>query len=79
MITSVDGAAFTTLPAALENKKPGEQVAIEFRKPSGEVVKRHLTLAEDPGTMAATIESTGGTLTPEMKTFRESWAGSKVR
>jgi predicted metalloprotease with PDZ domain len=77
VITSVDGAAFTTLPAALKNKKPGEQVAIEFRKPSGEVVKRHLTLAEDPGMMAATIESTGGTLTPEMKAFRQSWAGSK--
>jgi predicted metalloprotease with PDZ domain len=79
VITSVDETAFTTLAAALKDKKPGEQIAIEFRRASGEVVKSTLTLAEDPGLTAATIESTGGTLTPEMKAFRESWAGSKAK
>jgi predicted metalloprotease with PDZ domain len=79
VIASIGGTAFTTLAAALKDHKPGEQLAIEFRRPSGEVVKSTLTLAEDPGLAAATVESTGGTLTPEQKAFRESWAGSKVK
>jgi predicted metalloprotease with PDZ domain len=79
VIVSADGTAFTTLAAALKDKKPGQQIAMEVRKPWGEVVKTTLTLAEDPALAAGTIESTGGTLTPEMKAFREAWAGSKVR
>ena len=79
VITSFGGAAFTTLPAALKDRKPGEQVAIEFRRPSGQTVTATITLAEDPALQAATIESTGGTLTPEQKTFREAWVGSKVK
>jgi predicted metalloprotease with PDZ domain len=79
VITSIGGAAFTTLPAALKDRKPGDEVAIEFRRRSGEVIKATITLGEDPAWQAATIESTGGTLTPEQKAFRESWVGSKVR
>jgi predicted metalloprotease with PDZ domain len=79
VIASIDGTAFTTLAAALKDKKPGDTIAIELRRPSGEVVKSTLTLAEDPGLTAATIESTGGPLTAEQKAFRESWAGSKVK
>lgn len=79
VIVSADGAAFSTLAAALKEKKPGQQIAMEVRKPWGEVVKTTLTLAEDPALAAGTIESAGGALTPEMKAFRESWAGSKAR
>ncbi len=79
VITSVGGVAFTTLPAALKDRKPGEEIAIEFRRPSGEVVKSTLKLGEDPTLQAATIESAGGTLTPEQKAFREAWVGSKVK
>jgi predicted metalloprotease with PDZ domain len=78
VITSFGGVAFTTLPAALKDRKPGEPVAVEFRRPSGEVVTSAITLAEDPAWEAATIESTGATLTPEQKTFREAWVGSKA-
>lgn len=78
-ITSIGGQAFTTLQAALKDRQPGEQVAIEFRRPSGEVVKSTITLAESPALQAATIESTGGTLTPAQKAFREAWLGSKVK
>jgi predicted metalloprotease with PDZ domain len=78
VITSIGGVAFTTLEAALKERKPGDRVAIEFRRPSGEVVTSTITLAEDPALGAATIESTGGTLTPEQKAFRESWVGSKT-
>jgi predicted metalloprotease with PDZ domain len=79
VITSIGGLAFTTLAGALEDRKPGEEVAVESRRPSGQVVKSTITLAEDPTLQAATIESTGGTLTAEQKAFRESWVGSKVR
>jgi predicted metalloprotease with PDZ domain len=79
VITSIGGTAFTTLAAALKDRKPGDQVPIEFRRPSGVVVKATLTLAEDPALQAVTIESTGGTLTPEQKAFRDSWVGSKAR
>jgi predicted metalloprotease with PDZ domain len=78
VITSVDGVAFTALAAALKDRKPGDKLAIEFRRPSGAVVKSTLTLSEDPALQAATIESTGGTLTPAMKAFRESWLGTKA-
>ena len=79
VITSVDGVAFTTLAAALKDRKPGDVLAIEFRRPSGMVVKSTLTLAEDPALQAAMVESTGGTLTAGQKAFREAWIGSKVK
>jgi predicted metalloprotease with PDZ domain len=79
VIVSIDGVAFTALAAALKDRKPGDNLAIEFRRPSGVVVKSTLTLGEDPALQAATIESTGGTLTPEMKVFRESWLGAKAK
>ncbi|HJR58538.1 MAG TPA: PDZ domain-containing protein [Vicinamibacterales bacterium] len=79
VITSIGGAAFTNLAQALKNRKPGEKLAVEFRRPSGEVVKSTVTLGQDPAWRAATIESTGGTLTPEQKAFRDSWVGSKVK
>ena len=78
VLTSINGIAFTTLPAALKDHKPGEQLPIEFRRPSGEVVKATITLGHDPALQAATIESTGGTLTPAQRAFRDAWVGSKV-
>lgn len=79
VVTSIGGTAFTTLAAALKDRKPGDEVAIEFRRPSGIVVQAMMRLVEDPALQAATIESTGGTLTPEQRAFRESWVGSKVK
>jgi predicted metalloprotease with PDZ domain len=79
VITSVGGTAFTTLAAALKDRKPGEQLEVQFRRPSGEVVTASITLAEDPSLAAATVESTGGSLTPAQKAFREAWLGSKAK
>lgn len=79
IIMAVGGEAFTTLAAALKTRKPGEQVPVTFRRPSGEVVTATLTLGEDPALQAVTIESTGGTLSPAQKAFRHAWLGSKVR
>lgn len=79
IITSIAGQAFTTLAAALKDRKPGDALAIEFRRPSGMVVTSTLTLVEDPALQAVTVESTGGTLTAEQQAFRESWVGSKAK
>lgn len=79
VITSIEGAAFTSLAAALKDRKPGDQIAVEFRRPSGLVVKSSVLLGEDPALQAVTVESTGGTLTPGQKAFREAWVGSKVK
>jgi predicted metalloprotease with PDZ domain len=79
VMTSIGGTAFTTLAAALKGRKPGDEVSVEFRRPSGEVVKSTITLGEDPGLQAATVESAGGTLSPAQKAFREAWVGSKVK
>jgi len=79
VITSFGGTAFTTLAAALKDRKPGENVTVEFRRPSGEVVTSNVTLAEDPAMQVLTIESAGGTLTPAQKAFRDAWLGSKVK
>lgn len=79
IVTSIAGQAFTTLAAALKDRKPGDALAIEFRRPSGVVVKSTLTLGEDPALQAVTVESTGGTLTAEQQAFRESWVGSKAK
>ena len=79
VITSVGGTAFTTLADALKDRKPGDQLEIQFRRPSGEVITSTIVLADDPSLMAATIESTGGSLTPGQKAFREAWLGSKAR
>ena len=79
VITSMGGAAFSSLNAALKDRKPGDEIAVEFRRPSGEVVKSTIRLREDPALVAATIESTGGTLTPAQQAFRQSWIESKVK
>ena len=36
-----------------------------------------MTLAEDPTMEAVTLESTGGTLTPDQQMMREAWLASK--
>ena len=78
-ILSVNGKAFTNLPEVLKDRKPGDALEVELKRPSGQVVKTTLTLGEDPALQAATIESTGGTLTPEQKAFRDAWLGPKAK
>jgi predicted metalloprotease with PDZ domain len=78
-ILSVNGTAFTNLADVLKDRKPGEALQVELRRPTGQVVKTTLTLGEDPSLQAVTIESQGGTLTPEQKAFRDAWLGPKVK
>jgi predicted metalloprotease with PDZ domain len=62
---------------ALKDRKPGEKLTLEVKRPTGKTVTLSLTLGEDPSLEAVPVEAAGGTLTAEQKAFRDSWLGSK--
>ena len=43
----------------------------------GAPIKASMTVEEDPTMEVVTLESTGGTLTPDQKTMRDGWLGSR--
>ena len=59
-------------------KRPGDTVAVESLH-RGRPVRSTFTLAQDPHIELVTVESTGATLTPEQRLFREAWLGSQQR
>ncbi len=80
-ITSIDAKAIASLDdfqAVIRSHQPGDQVAVEFTR-HGVVRRTTMTLAEDPALEVVTLESTGGTLSPEQKMSREAWLSSKQR
>jgi predicted metalloprotease with PDZ domain len=80
IITSLDGEAFTGgIAQTLAKHKPGDKVAVEFKRPTGAAGKTTIALVENPALDAVPVESAGGTLSPEQKAFREAWLGSRLR
>jgi predicted metalloprotease with PDZ domain len=80
LIVSVDGVKMTSekvLEGVLSKHKPGDQVAIQFVRRSGETVKGTLTLEEDGRAEIVPIEKTGAKLTQAQKQFRDDWLESK--
>jgi predicted metalloprotease with PDZ domain len=75
VITSIDGGKF----APFRTRKPGDKLALEVRRPTGQTVQLTLVLGEDPALEAVPVETTGAAATPEHKAFRESWIGAKAR
>jgi predicted metalloprotease with PDZ domain len=65
------------LEAALRRHRPGERVELVFADRTGAVKTASVTLAEDPHIEVVTVESTGGSLTPAQKTFRDRWLGPR--
>jgi predicted metalloprotease with PDZ domain len=76
-LLSVDGHAFTSLAAALKDRRPGDRLAVEFRRPSGATATTTITLGEDPAFDVTPVEADGGTITPQQKAFRDAWLGKK--
>lgn len=79
-VREVDGRRVTTVAEvndALARHRPGESLTITFVNRSGAPQTKSVALIEDPHVVAATIESTGGALTAEQKTFRENWLGAR--
>lgn len=80
-ILSVAGTALAApddLGKALASHKAGDNVEIVFRR-RGQEVRATATLAEPKELEMVPMESTGATLAPEQKVFREAWLGSKVK
>jgi predicted metalloprotease with PDZ domain len=81
VLTTIDGTSVANLDqwrTALAARKPGDRVSVGYRRRDGTAGTTTVTLAEDPAFEAALIESSGGTLSPEQKKFREGWLGSKA-
>jgi predicted metalloprotease with PDZ domain len=81
VIVDVEGKAMAAgvLQAALKTRKPGDRLTIAFKRRGGATGTATITLKEDPALEVVTVESTGGTLTPDQKAFRDAWLGSKVK
>jgi predicted metalloprotease with PDZ domain len=61
----------------LGKQKPGDTIPIRFVRRAGEKVEGAITLDEDPRIEIVTVESTGGTLSPEQKRFRDAWLNAQ--
>jgi predicted metalloprotease with PDZ domain len=80
-ILELDGrpaASGSALQAVLKAHKPGDRIAVAFRRRNGATGTATIVLAENPSMEAVAIESTAGTLTSEQKQFRASWLGSRL-
>jgi predicted metalloprotease with PDZ domain len=81
-ITEVDGKGVASVQQAMEafaSRKPGDSVAVAFKRRSGAAQTTTIVLKEDPALEAVLLEDTGGTPTAAQRTFRDAWLGSQRR
>jgi predicted metalloprotease with PDZ domain len=80
VIVDVDGKSVAggVLQTALKSRKPGDSLAVTFKRRNGATGKATIVLKEDPAMEVVPIESTGAALTAEQKAFRDAWLGSRV-
>jgi predicted metalloprotease with PDZ domain len=81
ILQTMDGVEIkdqATLTKVTESHKPGDVITITYSY-HGEEKTTKLTFAENPTLEVISIEKTGGTLTPAMKAFRDSWLKSQVK
>ena len=80
VIVSVDGsrvASASAIARLLRDKRPGDRVAIVFRR-EGREREATATLAADPRVELVPAENaSGGALTPAQRAFRHAWLGSR--
>ena len=79
VLVSVDGTRVTSAPAIgrlLRDKRPGDRVAIVFRR-QGRERETTATLAADTRVVLVPVEAAGGELTPAQRAFREAWLGTR--
>jgi predicted metalloprotease with PDZ domain len=81
VIVDIDGKSLApkVLQAALKEKKPGQTMTVTYKRRGGATGTATITLKEDPSLETVPVESAGGTLTAEQKTFRDAWLGSKIK
>ena len=79
-LKTIDGTRIVSAEdtfAVLRRHRPGDTVNVVYVNRSGVERRGDIALVENPGVELVTIESTGGTLTPEQRTFRERWLSRK--
>jgi predicted metalloprotease with PDZ domain len=81
VIVAVDGKpmAAGVLRGALAAKKPGDRLAVTFKRRGGATGTATIVLVSDPGLETVPVESTGTTLTAAQKAVREAWLGPQLR
>jgi predicted metalloprotease with PDZ domain len=78
-IVSIGGTAITSeaqVREAITRRKPGDQIAIQFERRSGERATGTLPLIADPRVELVTFEDAGRSLTDAHRRFRRAWLGS---
>ncbi|WAC42009.1 M61 family metallopeptidase [Pedobacter sp. SL55] len=81
VILKADGSDIKTakdFEAVTEKHQPGETIEVVYSRKGVEKTTK-LTFIENPSLEVLPIENTGGTLTAEMKVFREKWLESAVK
>ncbi|SFH08727.1 M61 family metallopeptidase [Pedobacter insulae] len=81
MLLTMDGIAIkdqASLNSVTKDHKPGDTINVTYSY-YGEEKTTKLTFSENPVLEIIPIEKTGGSLTPAMQTFRDSWLNSQVK
>jgi predicted metalloprotease with PDZ domain len=65
--------------AAIARRRPGDRISIAFVDRAGVSRTATVTLVENPHVEVVPVESTGGTLSPDQRAFRERWLNSQVK
>jgi predicted metalloprotease with PDZ domain len=80
IIVDVDSKSIGSgvLQNALKARKPGERMAITFKRRGGSTGTATIVVREDPTLEAVPVESSGGTLTARQRAFRDAWLGPKA-
>jgi S1-C subfamily serine protease len=81
VISQLDGkliARAADINEILSSHKPGDAVSIQYKHRT-ETKTATVMLGENPAYSFMTYEQAGLTLTNEMKEFRNSWLGTKVK
>lgn len=81
ILLTIDGTEIkdqAALTKVTESHKPGDVVTVTYTY-RGQDKTTKLTFAENPALEVVSIEKTGGTLTPAMQAFRDSWLNSQVK
>jgi predicted metalloprotease with PDZ domain len=81
LIVRLDGTALNSeeaLTSVLQRHRPGDALALEGVRRSGEPFTGKVRLEADPRLEIVPLESTGGALTETQRQFRASWLGSQL-
>lgn len=81
ILLTINGAEIKdqeSLNKAIETRQPGDVITITYSYAGNEKTTK-LTLTENPALELVAIEKTGGSLTPEMQHFRDSWLNSQAK